>query len=170
MGMTKKWKWNMKNLTRNSFFLFLIFLANGCYAEKAVTFFSCTTENHKQIKLIGLQEKSTNQTSVKYIFQNNDDIELLYPEHSNNSLFSYNSYSRYRTNYFRVFFKNYSFEYMLYRNYNDELDEDKHEIRAGIYVTNTKTGDEYKIPCASIENDNLHDIKDFIEKDTVGRL
>lgn len=135
-----------------------------CLASEEV-YFSCLMSNGKILSLCG----SANELSYKY--GRPDNIELIFPsnpEHST-SHFSYNNFSRYGVDYFRVSFINDSYHYTIYRDIDNELNP---KLQAGIIVKNNSLTHkkELNLPCSANVSDNLNKIPPLLKCDKENAL
>lgn len=156
-------------LLRKSSYLFIgffIFLTNNVFGASSLcdstedTIFSCDMKRNKKLSICSMVENE--QLTINYKFGELKNIEMIFPKKNtgNNTLFKYNHYLRYQTDYFRLAFKNNNYLYEIYRNY------DGNKVNAGVTVSEPSLTKPYDNMCKTIEIDNLSNVSKYINCDT----
>ncbi|EIU7556885.1 hypothetical protein WMR60_002996 [Providencia rettgeri] len=122
------------------------------------SFFQCATENSSiNLELVG--------ENLKLTMKNNDSIFIGQSSKLLESKgFSYNYYSRYNTEYYRVTYSNNNVGYAIYKNYENG----KYNI--GLQVTDLSTNKEYDFNCNKIKVDKLDELLNIIDCDKESAL
>ncbi|EOX6880756.1 hypothetical protein ACPU88_000938 [Providencia stuartii] len=120
--------------------------------------FQCATENGSiNLALVG--------ENLKLTMKNNDSIFI---EQSSKLLeskgFSYNYYSRYNTEYYRVTYSNNNMGYAIYKNYEDG------QYNSGLQVTDLSVNKEYNFDCNKIKVDKLDELFNILDCDKESAL
>jgi hypothetical protein len=135
-----------------------------CLANEEI-YFSCLMKNGKTLSLCG----SANELSYKY--GKPGQLELVFPSNTEHSMdhFSYNNFSRYGVDYFRVSFTNEPYQYTIYRDIDNELNP---KSQAGIIIKNKSPTDEkeYNLSCSFNASDNLNKLPPLLKCDKENAL
>lgn len=112
-------------------------------------FFSCMTISKKILSLCGTENNGSIE-KLAYRYGRVGKIELSFsPEHPLEA-YTYNHYSRYRTDYLSISFNNENYKYSIYQNYDAEQ---RPETKYGITVINNAVElSEVNIPCTASIN------------------
>jgi hypothetical protein len=128
-------------------------------------YFTCQTKNKKVISLCG-KGAAEDPDYIYYRFGRKQKIELEFPDkkdRDSRNLFSYNSYSRYQTNYTAVSFRRGAYEYLIYKDYVGDDPDKKPETSYGINAG--KADSQVNIPCASAIKSDLYPLSSVLHCD-----
>jgi hypothetical protein len=129
-------------------------------------YYSCRTGNKKFISLCGKGQPEQPEY-IYYRFGKPDKVEMEFPEEKDKSSyrkFRYNHYFRYRTTYFNITFRNGSYGYYLYNDYDGDTPDEKVEAYSGIRVEKEDGSNKpVYIPCASDVEGGLGNLVLFLE-------
>lgn len=158
----------MQHLPKSSYLFigFFIFLTNNVFGANSLCnlsediIFSCDMKNNKKLSICSKVENG--QLTINYKYGELKNIEMIFPKQNagNNTLFKYNHYIRYQTDYFRLAFKNNDYLYEIYRNY------DGNKVNAGVIVSEPLSSRPYDNMCKTIEIDNISNVSKYINCDT----
>ena len=136
-------------------------------------FFSCNTKNQRIISLCGKYGDDESIQTVYYRFGKRNRVELEYPANKKESalsLFQYNYYHRYMTNYYNISFQNREYKYVIedYRNHDEN--EKTVSYRLSVYSNSDDLVEKASFSCTSNIISNLHPLVNILSCDKENAL
>lgn len=115
------------------------------------TFFQCATKDGTiNLELIGKDLKLTMKKTTPFLLNVLQNYWRGY---------SYNHYSRFNTEYYRITYSSNNVDYAIYKNYEDG------QYNSGLQVTDLNVNKEYNYDCNKIHIDKLDELLNILECD-----
>ncbi|HEK1721356.1 TPA: hypothetical protein SMT55_003608 [Proteus mirabilis] len=141
----------MKILNEFIKIIFVTFISSSAFASNEVFFQCATKDGTVNLELIG--------KDLKLTMKKNNSIFI---ERSSKLLeggYSYNHYSRFNTEYYRITYSSNNMDYAIYKNYEDG------QYNSGLQVTDLNVNKEYNYDCNKIHIDKLDELLNILDCD-----
>ncbi|HEM8137527.1 TPA: hypothetical protein U2M34_000377 [Providencia rettgeri] len=133
---------------KKSFLMILLLLSTFANSK---TFFQCATKDGTiNLELIGKDLKLTMKKTTPFLLNVLQNYWRGY---------SYNHYSRFNTEYYRITYSSNNVDYAIYKNYEDG------QYNSGLQVTDLNVNKEYNYDCNKIHIDKLDELLNILECD-----
>ncbi|MGX4746786.1 hypothetical protein [Providencia rettgeri] len=134
---------------KKSFLMILLLLSTFANSK---TFFQCATKDGTiNLELIG--------KDLKLTMKKNNSIFIECSSKLLEGGYSYNHYSRFNTEYYRITYSSNNVDYAIYKNYEDG------QYNSGLQVTDLNVNKEYNYDCNKIHIDKLDELLNILECD-----